>query len=177
MGERAPILRCDKTCCALETGFTLVEALVALTLLTVALVPAFIQASNALTLAGSVRNSLVAAHLAQEGVEVVQAIRDANWFASQPFNQGFAACTIGCRVQWDSQTLQPLSGPDSPLLLDAQTGLYQYSTGTPTIYSRLLTITTISTHEVMVVVTVTWHEESGNKQFAVEEHLYDWLQP
>jgi hypothetical protein len=38
----------------------LVEALVALALLTVGLVPAFIQATSALTLSTSVRNSLTA---------------------------------------------------------------------------------------------------------------------
>ena len=158
-----------------SSGFTLIEALVALVLLTVGLIPAFTLASSSLTLAGSIQNSLVATHLAQEGVEVVRAIRDADWFNTKPFGTSLDSCTAGCLVQYDSKVLLPLSG-NPALQKDPLTGLFQYTTGTATQYHRSVKITSISAHERMVIVTVTWNDRSGTKTFELEDHLYDWLQ-
>jgi prepilin-type N-terminal cleavage/methylation domain-containing protein len=156
-------------------GFTLIEALVSLTLLTVGLIPAFMQASNAIALSGSVRNSLIASNLAVEGVEVVRSIRDANWFASAPFNTGLDTCSGGCRVQWDSSAVMPPVG-NPPLKFDPLSGLYQYATGTNTLFTRSITIATVSDHELRVQATIEWRERSGDKTFTLEYHLYDWLQ-
>ncbi|MEK9208801.1 MAG: prepilin-type N-terminal cleavage/methylation domain-containing protein, partial [Patescibacteria group bacterium] len=90
-----------------EAGFTLVEALVSLVLLSTALVPTFILATDAIRLSGRIRNSLIASNLAQEGVEIVRALRDANWFAGQPFDTGLTLCAQGCQVAWDSSSLTP----------------------------------------------------------------------
>ena len=134
-----------------QGGFTLIEALVALVLLTVGLIPAFTLASSSLTLAGSIQNSLVATHLAQEGVEVVRAIRDADWFAGNSFGKSLDSCTspdatIKCRVQYDSTstTLLPSSGIPPALKKDPDTGLFQYTKGADTLYHREVIITKVS---------------------------------
>jgi prepilin-type N-terminal cleavage/methylation domain-containing protein len=157
-----------------QHGFTLIEALVALTILGVGLIPAFIQATNALVLADSVQNSLVATHLAQEGAEIVRALRDTDWFAGSAFGTSLDGCAAGCRVQYDSVSLIPL-GDDPVLKRDPTSGLFTYDSGTPTIYRRTVTVTTVSAHELKVVVAVVWTERSGGKEFDVEDHLYDWL--
>lgn len=155
-------------------GFTLIESLVALTLLMVGLIPAFLQASSALALSTTARNALIAANLAQEGVEVVRSVRDANWFAARPFDDGLSSCASGCLVQWDSQELQQI-GTNPPLKLDAATGLYQYSTGEDSLFSRAITVTKISDIELSVTSKITWHERTSDKEFSVEYHLFDWL--
>jgi prepilin-type N-terminal cleavage/methylation domain-containing protein len=156
-------------------GFTLIEALVALTLLTVGLIPAFLQASSSVKLAGQIRNSLIAAHLAQEGAEVVRSLRDANWFVDAPFDTGLTDCSTGCQVQYDDKTLRESKGT-LPLKLDPLSGLYQYATGTPTPFSRKITITGLSSHELKVISEVAWLDRDGSKTFSVEYHLFDWLQ-
>ena len=155
-------------------GFTLIETLVAIAVLGVGLIPAFIQASSALSLSQTVRNSLTATYLAQEGIETIRAMRDANWFAGDPFGQGISdACAGGCQVQWDKA--EPLQLADPSLKLDPVTGLYQYDTGTDTGFHRTVTTTSISAHELKVVVSIDWRDRTGDKKFEVEDHLYDWL--
>jgi Tfp pilus assembly protein PilV len=155
-------------------GFTLIEALVALTLLTVGLIPAFVQASSAIALATTVRNSIIAANLAQEGVEAARAIRDANWFASQPFATGLDACAPGCQFSFGATALTP--SLNERLKLDSVSGLYQYERGTDTPFTRTITVTQASAGELVVTSTVMWSERTSNKQFVVEEHLFDWIQ-
>lgn len=157
-------------------GFTLVEVLVALALLTVALVPSFIQATNATLLSSTIRNSLISADLAQEGVEVVRAMRDANWFAGRPFDDGFAVCATGCLVQWDSTAPMALSG-NPPLKLDATSGLYQYDSGTDSQFTRTITVTQVSPVELRVSSEVAWRERGIDKTFTIESHLFNWMLP
>ncbi len=163
-----------------EKAFTLVEALVALTILTVGLVPAFQQASLAVSFSGSIRNLLTASSLAQEGVEVVRAIRDNNWFAGQPFDTGLtggaASCdSSGCRIQYDSTSPLPLD-VNPPLKVDQLSGTYQYDSGTASGFQRKIMTKKISPHELEVISEVDWTEKSGPKNVSVEYHLYDWLQ-
>lgn len=164
-------------------GFTLVEVLVALTLLTTALVPAFVLASNAVNLSVRIKNSLTAADLAQEGVEVVRAIRDDNWFAEEaaPLEaNGLSECdtAAGCQVQWDSPQMEKLSG--NPFLkIDPATGLYQYGpSGAPdSIFHRKITITEVVPGiEVAVISKVEWMEHGKPKEVSIEYHLFNWLQ-
>jgi hypothetical protein len=159
-----------------STGFTLIEALVALTLLTVGLIPAFLQASNAVALSASIRNTLIAAHVAQEGIEITRSIRDSNWFAGRPFSTGLDACESGCRVQWDIQEVLPLSGgrAQQRLRQAKEAGLLQYDSGDETLFSRTMIITPIGAGELQVSSQVNWRERSGNKSFVIEYHLYDW---
>ena len=159
-----------------SAGFTLVEALVALTLLTVGLIPAFQQATAAINLSNSIRNSLIAAHIAQEGIEVVRGMRDANWFNRRPFDDSLTVCASGCTVQFDSDAPQPTSFAESPLRLDPLSGLYQYNTGNPTPFSRIVIITQEAPHKLYVVSEVAWQERSTAKKFSVEYYLFDWMQ-
>jgi type II secretory pathway pseudopilin PulG len=158
-----------------SAGFTLIEALVALTLLTVGLIPAFLQASNAVALSASIRNTLIAAHVAQEGIEITRSIRDSNWFAGRPFSAGLDSCDSGCRVQWDVQEVLPISGRgQQPLRQAKEAGLLQYDSGDETLFSRTMVITPVGAGELQVSSQVNWRERSGNKSFVIEYHLYDW---
>ena len=62
----------------MSKGFTLIEALIALVILTVAIGPAVALAGSALRISTTIRNNLIATGLAQEGVEVVRTVRDDN---------------------------------------------------------------------------------------------------
>jgi len=147
-------------------------------LLTTAMVPAFVLATNAVSLSTTIRNSLIAANLAQEGAEITRAIRDANWFnpGATSYADGLDSCNLGCTVQYDSTSPVVAAFVATPLKLDPVTGLYQYNSGEDTIFTRTITTETVSDHELKVVSLVEWKERGVQKSSMVEYHLYDWLQ-
>lgn len=152
------------------SGFTLIEALVALVILTLALGPALILSSDISKTASIIQNNLIAANLAQEGVEIVRALRDTNWFNNSTFNNGLADGIY--RVEWNSGSMIAL-GSNPPLKIDS--GLYNYSTGTNTIFKRTITITNVNTGEIRVISNVTWVERGNRvRDIKVESHLFNW---
>ena len=151
-------------------GFTIIEALVALVVLTVSLGPALILSSNLSSTISVVQNNLIATGLAQEGVEVVRALRDANWFNNLPFDNGLSDGTY--RVEWDSGSLIIL-GANPPLKID--NGRYNYSSGADTLFQRTITITKLSPENLRVVSNLTWNEKGGRaRDIKVESYLFNW---
>ena len=157
-----------------ERGMTLVEALVAILILVFGIVPSLAIVFTGNAFAYSIRNNLVASNLAQEGIEVVRAIRDANWFNNQPFDMGLLDGTY--RLEWSSDILLPESG--NPPLKVTPAGLYNYSSGIDTTFQRRMIITKIDpagcSCELRVIAEVTWLERSGPKTIQVESHLFNW---
>ena len=155
-----------------ECGFTLVEALAALAVLTVGLVPIMMAAFSATGVADSLRNDMIASNLAQEGIEVVRAVRDTNWFKGLP---AFDPSTITMgdhQVVWNSTTITA-AYTNIPLKIDGN-GVYNYTTGTNTIFYRKVTLTQISASEIQVISDVTWKDRKQNRDIKIESYLFDW---
>jgi len=153
-------------------GFTLIEALVALVLLTMTLAPILYFSSTSADVATSIINNMIAANLAQEGAEVIRAIRDSNYFADTAFDTELMSGTY--EVQWDSQPpLIATIGVPNQLKIDAS-GLYNYLSGTDSMFFRTITINKVSSVELVVTSEVTWTERSRDRSVEVEDHLYDW---
>jgi len=149
-------------------GFTLVEALVALVILTTALGPILFSSDMALNISNSIKNNLIAANLCQESLEVARAIRDNNWFQTKSFDNGLSDGTW--RVEWNSDSLLPQG--DIPLKIN--NGVYNYSLGTNTIFKRAITITKMNAGELKLVCEVLWKDRNRDKSVNAESHLFDW---
>lgn len=151
-------------------GFTLVEALVTLVVLSIALGPSLILTTNINSTAAVVKNNLIAANLAQEGVEVIRGIRDTNWFNGVVFDTGLANGTY--RVEWNSDAIIAL-GANPPIRED--NGLYNYSTGNNTLFRRTISILKVNASELRVISEVTWEERGARARSAMaESHLFNW---
>lgn len=157
-----------------RNGFTLVEVLAALAVISVAMTPIFVQVNAAFRLSRVIKENLTATMLAQEGIELTRGIRDGNWFRGDSFEQGLDLCGGGCYMQYDDTVLTPGSGP--PLQLDAR-GRYQYDSGTATPYSRTITVETVSPVHLRVTSDVTWNSRGMTRSIVLEDHLFDWLSP
>mgnify|MGYP001568025503 CR=1 FL=1 len=169
-------------------GFTLVETLLAVSLLCVAITAPMLLTVQALSSAYYARDNVIAYNLAQEGIEIVHALRDNrileiaqtsgsssnDLFGDIPVNTAFAVDGRNDRVY--TNNVNPLRD---------QNGLYTYGGGTPTPFSRTLVACYIQsngscssnpTDEMRVTVTISWRTASyAPRSFTISENLYRWV--
>jgi type II secretory pathway pseudopilin PulG len=114
-----------------NSGFTLIETFVAITVLVIAVLGPMTLLSRALQNSRYIKDDIIASYLAQEGVELMIDKRNKN----APFNQGDYSCK---------------------LYLDAILG-YNCVQGTPSIFTRLVAVeeTTPDSKQYKITSTVT----------------------
>jgi len=168
-------------------GFTLVETLVAITVVVTALVGPLYAVQQALNASRSARDQLVASSLAQEGVEYVRGIRDSNylyvlrtssarsWLFGVDGTGGSVNCiTAACVIDPTQNTVSRTIGP----LYLSSTNLYnQAGSGTATKFTRTVQVAPVSgsVTEVTVTVIVTWTTKSQTRNVTITERLHNWL--
>lgn len=184
-------------------GFTLVETMVAITILALAVTGPLFSASRSILAARLAQDQLTASYLAQEGVEYVRMMRDGAYLAAYEaggsgvseaawaaFLEGpSAASIVECRES--SCALDPVlplgTGPSfslqscgasacAPLVLSG--GRYRLSTsvsgGTPTPYTRSLRVTSVSVSEVRTESVVSWQYRGQPYSVTVVGNLTPW---
>ena len=177
-------------------AFTLVETLVAISILLVAIVGPFYAIQRSITASYIARDQLIGSSLSQEAVEYVYALRDGNYLTNQkngtsiPWLAGADGttdasgnstnCTTANGCTLDPTQSVPLvacaAGGCMPLTLDTSTGRYtQVTTNPVTKFTRKVVVTTISSVEAKVQVTVTWKTLTTPYTLVTTEELYNWL--
>src|SRR3989344_2824734 len=149
-----------------NSGFTLIEAMVALVLFTIAMGPVFILATSSINVASRIENNLIAANLAQEGIEIVRNIRDTNWINGSEFDNNLQ--TGAWRVEWNTVNGGLVAIGSNPAL-KKNNGLYNYASGTDTIFRRTVTISKPNNGELVLTSSVTWVERgNANRSISAE---------
>lgn len=167
-------------------GFSLLETIFAITILGIGMAGAMGLINRTIFLGAEVRSQLVAANLAQEGMEVVHNIRNTNWIEqrdapSTPWDDGLVE-GISC-VQFDSRSLiTPCSGEARRLYLVGNHYVHDAG-GTFTDFRRYVEIvygfddilgTPEDPLDDVPYVGVQSVAEWKDKSIKVEERLYDW---
>src|SRR3989338_7024531 len=169
----------------MKKGFTLIETLVAVSLLTVAVVAPMTLTARSLSAAYYARDQITAFHLAQEAIETVRNVRDGNILqnalgASVDLLTGIPSTTghpFTVDTRNGSMTQCPVTCP--PLKTDGE--LYGYQNGSPwvaTRFTRTVQAEPVSGNndEVRVSVTVSWRSGAfQTRTFTISENLYRWI--
>lgn len=167
-------------------GFTLVETLIAITILMIAIVGPYYSIQQAIMASYAARDQLIASSLAQEGVEYVYFLRDNNYLSGQGWLTGLDNCrtdspynhAYGCTVDPTQNTLATCGAANcatTPLKL-SDTGLYTQNGNYPaTRFYRSVKVQNLSATQTKVTVIVVWSTEHQNYTVSVEENLYNWL--
>ncbi|HVV15092.1 MAG TPA: prepilin-type N-terminal cleavage/methylation domain-containing protein [Candidatus Paceibacterota bacterium] len=178
-------------------GFTLIEMLVAVLILSTAIAGPMTIASKSLTTALVAKDQVTAFFLAQDAVEYVRFVRDSNKLKGADWLTGAGGSAAGtdlsvcksangsalCYV--DSTGNYPATpqtcGSTCPALnYDASQGRFTYSAAnppsvTPTIYTRTVSLTDLSDDEQKLVVTVSWSDTGGTgRSVKVTENIFNW---
>jgi type II secretory pathway pseudopilin PulG len=171
-----------------SSGFTLVETLVAITILIIAIVGPLYAIHRSVAASYAARDNLVATALAQEAVEFVRSVRDTNYLSNRTWLQGLEECVVdgsgdyGCIIDPGTGNIDPCaSGATgcSRLSLHPTTRLYTQNASLPlSPFTRKIVIEPVSGAvgtQIKVTVTVTWTTLRVPYTATVTEHLYNWL--
>ena len=184
-------------------GFTIVETLVAITILLIALIAPFRAAETSLTSSYTARDELIANSLAQEGLEYVHQIRGSNYLLTRsgtltPWLSGLTGgafpdcqspklCTVDMSPTAVTKIAQCYDGVTNtcgskPLYVNGIQIYSQAVSGTASKFYRTLTVCyigggscTTTTNEAKVTVTVTWSTNKVSHTTSVNDYVTNWL--
>ncbi len=166
-------------------GFTLIETLVALTILIVVINASFGAAQYGISLSTFSKNQIIGFYLASEGVEQIRNMRDENGLKGQSWLTGFAAnpsdpCYFGktCIIDAVNNTISACSGDfgSCPVLKeDTITGFYGYtSSWADTNFRREIQLKSINSNEISITVKMSWPQGVLTRSFQVRENILNW---
>lgn len=161
-----------------KNSFTLLEAIFAISILTLTISGSFALISRLLSFSPQIQSKLIASYLAQEGIEIIRNIRDTNWVQDQNWLNNIQQ-TSSYYLDYHSQKF-----PDDPpctsnyLFLD-NTNFYNCrNQGSQTKFQRKITISQppecSSGNCISVEVEVSWQEKGQTQSVKVIEYLYNW---
>ncbi|MBI5470055.1 prepilin-type N-terminal cleavage/methylation domain-containing protein [Candidatus Kaiserbacteria bacterium] len=172
-----------------SAGFTLIETLVAISLLTVAIVAPMSLTAQSLASAYYARDQITASYLAQEAIEAVRSVRDGNILLNSQGTQvdllsyngnslvSMSPFTIDTRN--NAITLCPSNGCPA---LETDGNFYGYGGGasgwTTTQFTRSVSAILVGsgTDEVKISVVITWRSGAfQERSFSIAEDLYRWV--
>lgn len=175
-----------------DRGFTLIETFVAISILTISVVAPMSLAARSLSISYYVRDELTASYLAQEAIETIRNVRDANTLSGLlsgniiDFTSGIPS-TTGQLFTVDAHAsvvnaMQLCSGDCSLIYTDGT--FYGYDDGgggtwVPTRFTRTVSAVYVDGAEtdLLLTVNVSWKTGGFNtRSVTISEHLYKWIQ-
>lgn len=166
-------------------GFTLIETMVAITILTIAIAGPMFTANRAIVAAQISRDQLIASYLAQEGIEYVRAMRDDKYLEAYPntnnawndflnaVNDCIGLTNNMCTLDPSENELKKCSGSCNSLYL-SDSGYTQTQNGTKTQFTRSIQITDVTDKDKRIVSTALWSFHGIQYSVTVSDHLTPW---
>ena len=153
-------------------GFSLLEVTVAVSILIVGIVSVISLTNSSLSGAQLSKMRLISAGLAQEGIERVRDIREFNLDKSGWNNWYDSIINGDYNVQYNDTNLRPFSV--APLMFNPSTLLYQYDSGNDSLYYRRINLQKISSHQIDVLVEISWTAKGREHSLIAEDQLWNW---
>lgn len=178
-------------------AFTLIETLVAVSILSIAVVAPMSLVAQSIATSFYARDQVTAFFLAQEGIEAVRNIRDNNILLTAfgtptDLMTGIPTNNTPFVIDARNNTITNCSGACPQIKITTSSSLFGHGTApynmaepgwTPTRFTRYVRVqyaknpdTSDNLDEIVVTVIVTWRSGSlPQRTFTLSENLYRWI--
>jgi len=171
-----------------RNGQTIVEAVIALGVLTIGFSGIITLLNRSLSLNQLVTDQNIATYMATEGIEVTKNLVDAaviqglDPFTPPLFNVGSYELDFDDLLDTDPPVENPgrrIGGfgvkSNTPLFFDSTANLYSYDSGAPTGFYRTITINIQPGEYINVMATIDWTSKGGAQNSVVmEDYFFKW---
>lgn len=141
-----------------KTGFTLVETILAISVVSIAIATATQLTQSSLKMGRASMNQYVAFHLAEEGLEIVRNLRDSNWLQNKTWRGGLDDATYvlaeNTSVDGAPWVLQSVARTDG--------------------FARTIEISTTEAEAMRVKSRVTYRDGAKEKIVELSAEFTDW---
>ncbi len=171
----------------LEAGFTLVEALIAISIFITSILALLSILGNGIANTNYAKQKIVASYLAGEGVERVRNMRDTLvLFHSGGAEAGWGefkglvspGCDDACYLN-DVDAFVVCSGVCPALFYHTNTGKYDYTNDVDAVnsgYIRSIKAEKFGDDEIKISSFVSWTQGSGAQEIIFSESLFNWIE-
>ncbi|MCD6284113.1 prepilin-type N-terminal cleavage/methylation domain-containing protein [bacterium] len=169
------------------TGFTLLEVIIAIAVISIGLIGILYLVSFSISASSVAKNKLIAANLAQEGIELVRGIRDTNWVQGEDWDTGIEGTGNQRAGIIDYDDIDGLTsyfnpppsdidecGSNCRVYLKNDFYTHDSSGGSSTNFYRLILLDKISPTQIEVTCEIKWTERSKSYYLTVKDYLYEW---
>jgi prepilin-type N-terminal cleavage/methylation domain-containing protein len=162
-----------------KPGFSLMEILAVLFIVSVALTGIMSLIVQNIQVQSINKDNIIASSLAQEGIEMIRQVRDANWNLGQSFDAGLADGSY--KIDYRMSLPQSIVSP-SDTRLYLKDGFYINQSGadsglTPTIFNRQIIIQHLPGYPgapLQVRSLVSWIDHNHPYKYELRTLLFDW---
>ena len=157
-----------------KKSFTIIEAIIAIFILVTGILTILSLISYFTSITSISTQKLIAAYLAQEGIEIVRNIRDGNLLKIQKgenINWDEGLLSGDWQVDYNDTSLSPYT--DSSFLNLEPNGFYGYESGIPTNFKRKITLEK-NDDVLKIIVEVSWKERGRLHSLNAQENIYNW---
>ncbi len=181
-----------------SSGFTLVEVMVAVAVLSTGLIGAANLITYNISNSAKAINKTIATNLAQEGIELTRNIRDTNWLSGVGWDTNLAP-TIGENRQMQffcgglsNQNINPAPNNIDICGVACRVYIYTkisdgskcysddfgnqagYNAPQTTDFYRLITVNKLDADSILATADIKWIERGNARYLTIQEILYNW---
>lgn len=170
-------------------GFTLIETVVGVAILASVLLGPVTVTTASIRRTAESSDRLTAIYLAQEGIELIRLIRENNILKGAAWNEGLPDGDYEFDFQNSALAANAVNQPPSflgtPILFDPATGAYGYTAGSPSKFTRKITVIAAIDNDPLgipaadqmdISVVVSWQSQADlpDKTVKLQERFYNW---
>ena len=161
----------------MKKSFSLIETIVAISILTIGILGISFLISSQIASIHFSENKLIAAYLAQEGIEIVRNIRDTNWLKGESWDSNLdTSGTPRFNFDWRSQKIPDDDNCSGKNYLKFNSFLYECSLDSPNKLQRKIQISHPGgNNDIMEIkIIVSWREKGKTHKYSLTGRLYNW---